>query len=327
MTAVSALDEADRAASPVPLVSVVIPTWNRAHYLPSAIESALAQTFPDREIVVVDNGSTDDTQRVLERYAGHIRVVVQEQRGVAGARNRGIAEARGEWIAFLDSDDAWEPEALEHLVGEARAHPDAGLVTLRAQSMSADGTLLGTTHGKRSPGPWFTTESLLTGDGGGVLTPMVRRSLYLDLGGFDESLRSAEDVDMWLRLSLCTRMYTSGQPLLRVRMHPESLSRDRSLNARMMLVVLEKFEREHPDWVRAHARPFRRALGKEYLRAGREMLAACAGEPNLVGEARRHLARSVASWPWIPRAHVYRAWSWIAPRSFGAWRAREMRGR
>ena len=314
-------------SSRAPLVSVVIPTWNRAHYLETALASALAQTLREREILVVDDGSTDDTPRVLDSHAGAIRVVRQEHLGVAAARNRGIAEARGEWVAFLDSDDAWEPEALERMIAAARAHPEAGLVTLRAQAMSADGTLLGRTYGKHSSGPWFTTESLLTGDGGGVLTPMVERSLYLELGGFDESLRSAEDVDMWLRLSLRTRMYTSGEPLLRVRAHPDNLSRDRSLNARMMLVVLEKLEREHPEWVRDHGRAYRRALGKEHLRAGRELLASSAGEPKLLGEARHHLARSVATWPWFLRAHVYRAWGRIAPRTFGAWRARELRRR
>lgn len=310
-----------------PLVSVVIPTWNRAVYLETALASALSQTLRDREILVVDDGSTDDTPRVLERHAGAIRVVLQEHRGVAAARNRGIAEARGEWVAYLDSDDTWEPQALERLIAAAEAHPDAGLITMRAQAMSADGTLSGRTYGKHSPGPWFTTESLLTGDGGGVLTPMVRRDLYLELGGFDENLRSAEDVDMWLRLSLRTRLYATGEALLHVRAHAQNLSRDRSLNARTMLLVLDKLEREHPEWVRAHPRAFRRGLGKEHLRAGRELLAASAQEPQLLEEARRHLARSVAIWPWFLRAHVYRAWGRIAPRSFGAWRAREMRRR
>src|SRR5262249_42853631 len=160
-----------------------------AAYLKTAIDSALAQTLPPAEIVVVDDGSTDETTTTLARYGDRIRAIRQDNAGQAAARNRGVAEARSEWVAFLDSDDRWEPRALPSLDRASEEHPDADLIAMKAVAMRADGTPTRRIQGKKSPGPYFTTRSMLMGDSGGILTPMVRRSLFLELGGFDASLR------------------------------------------------------------------------------------------------------------------------------------------
>jgi len=246
----------------MPEITVVIPVYNRAALLPEAIDSALAQTYRSFEIVVVDDGSTDATPEVAARYGAKIRYVRQDNGGESAARNRGIREARGVWIAFLDSDDRWEPEALDTMMTASRAHPEAGLVAVKARAMLADGTPTARIHGKKSPGPFFTTRSLLWGDAGGVQMPMVKRDLLLAAGGFDTALTSAPDCDMWLRLSFATTMVGVPDPLLLVRRHPDSASADRSLNARMWLAILDKLERAHPDWVRANRWTFRRAVGK-----------------------------------------------------------------
>src|SRR5262245_39908172 len=102
----------------MPNVSVVIPSYNSAAYLPAAIDSVLAQTARDLEVIVVDDGSTDDTPDVVARYGPPVRGIRQANAGVAAARNRGIAEARGRYIAFLDADDTWEPVKLERQLGE-----------------------------------------------------------------------------------------------------------------------------------------------------------------------------------------------------------------
>jgi glycosyltransferase involved in cell wall biosynthesis len=311
----------------VPAVSVVIPVFNRASLVVEAIDSALAQTFTDREIVVVDDGSTDATPAAVQRYGDAVRYVRQANGGEASARNRGVREASGTWVAFLDSDDLWEPEALATLHAAALAHPKAGLVAMKARAIRADGTRTGRIHGKKSPGLTFTTRSLLWGDSGGVLMPMVRRDLLVAAGGFDESLTSATDCDMWLRLSFRTELIGVDHPLLLVRVHPENVSGDKSLNARMWLRLLEKLKHEQPAWVRENAWTYRRALGKERLRFGRESLAAWDGSPEGLATARAALRGSVAAFPFFLRGWLYLAWSLIAPGRYAAWRRLEMRHR
>ncbi|MCZ6746659.1 MAG: glycosyltransferase family A protein, partial [Acidobacteria bacterium] len=184
-----------------PLVSVIIPTYNRADYLEQALSSVFRQTFTDYEVIVVDDGSTDHTPDVLKSYQERITSLRQENSGAARARNRGIRLARGNWVAFLDSDDMWQPVALERLVAGAAQYPEAGLITMRGLLMKSDGEVTDRIVGKRSPGPSFTTRSRRDKDSGGVLTPMVQRRVLEDVGGYDESLRTAHDCDLWLRIS------------------------------------------------------------------------------------------------------------------------------
>jgi glycosyltransferase involved in cell wall biosynthesis len=308
-------------------IAVVIPTYNRAGYVQTAIDSALAQTRLPDEIVVVDDGSTDDTAVVLARYGARVRYFRKDNGGEASARNRGVREASSTWIAFLDSDDAWEPTALAQLEAAAGRYPEAGLIAMRARVLSADGVRGSRTHGKKSKGPRFSTRSLLWGDAGGVQMPLVRRDLILAAGGFDESLPSATDCDLWIRLSLETEMVGIPEPLLLCRVHPENLSADRTLNARCWIRLLDKLAREHPEFVRDNPWHYRRALGKERLRLGRELLASSAGQPERLRESRDALRASIAAFPFFGRAWLYLVWSFIAPGSYAAFRRFERRAR
>ena len=308
-------------------VAVVIPTYDRADFLTTAIDSALAQSHPPDEIVVVDDGSTDDTASVLAHYGDRIRVVRQDNAGQAAARNRGVAEVRSDWVAFLDSDDSWEPAALQRLLGAADEFPAAGLIAMRAMAMRADGSLTRRIQGKKSPGPFFTTRSILLKDGGGILTPMVKRSLFVELGGFDATLRSAEDVDLWLRLSFRTTLVGVPDALLLRRVHDTNLSSDRAVDARSWLLILDKLAREHPEFVRDNPWPFRRALGKEKLRLGRELLATSGGAPSRLAEARAALRGSIATFPFFGRAWIYLFWSLVAPGTYAAFRRYERRAK
>jgi glycosyltransferase involved in cell wall biosynthesis len=274
-------------------------------------------------VIVVDDGSTDDTSAVLQRYGDRIVALQQPNRGPAVARNRGIAAARGEWVAFLDSDDMWEPGTLQRLLEAARHNPDAGLITVRGRVMTSDGRRTDKIIGKQSPGPEFTPQSFLGEDSGGVLTPMVRRDLLQRVGGYDETLSTAEDCDLWLRLSFQTRMVAVDEPLLLRRIHGENFSDDQHLNARMWLRILDKLQLQQPEFVRRHQRLFRRSLAKEHLRLGRECLARAAAGPEMLAAARANLKRSLSFRRFSRRAWIYLAWSYLAPSTFVSWRRRE----
>ena len=157
--------------------------------------------------------------------------------------------------------------------------------------------------------------------------PMVRRDLILAAGGFDESLPSATDCDLWLRLSFATGMVGIPEPLLLCRVHPDNLSADRTLKARCWIRILEKLEREHPEFVRDNPWHFRRALGKERLRLGRELLATAGRRPEAISESRAALRASIAAFPFFGRAWLYLLWSFVSPGSYAAFRRLERRTR
>lgn len=191
-----------------PLVSAIIPTYNRAHIICEAVESALAQTYPRIEVIVVDDGSKDDTLERLRKYEGRISVVPQANAGPAAARNRGVVMSHGELIAFLDSDDLWLPSKIERQVSLLRRAGDTVPCCLSNIMMkwnsgnraSFDIALLKT---DAEEGLWLNvaevlaTRSVLFNQG-----IMIRRSVLDKIGGFDESIRYLEDIEFPLRLSL-----------------------------------------------------------------------------------------------------------------------------
>ena len=159
-----------------PLVSVVIPVFNGEQYLAATIESVLAQTYHPLEVIVVDDGSTDGSADIVKRYQ-EVRYFHQPNRGVAAARNVGISRARGEFIAPLDQDDVWYPDAVEVMADALLGHPEAGYVIARQEFVLEPGV---------TKPPWLKGE-LLRGDHpafnpGGV---MIRKAVLEALGGFD----------------------------------------------------------------------------------------------------------------------------------------------
>lgn len=191
-----------------PLVSAIIPTYNRAHILCDAIESVLAQTYPEIEVIVVDDGSKDDTLARLQPYGKKIRVISQANAGPAAARNRGIAESRGQLIAFLDSDDLWLPEKTERqvaLLERAGKSVPCCLSNTMMKWNSGDRASFDIALLKPSieEGVWVNVDEVLATRF--VLfnqAIMIRREVLQKIGVFDESIRYLEDVDFPLRLSL-----------------------------------------------------------------------------------------------------------------------------
>lgn len=191
-----------------PLVSVIIPTYNRAGLIGEAIENVLQQTYANIELIVVDDGSTDDTQSVLRSYGSRIRWTAQENTGPAAARNRGIAMAKGEIIAFQDSDDVWHPTKLARQVSLLQRGGDSVVCCLCNTTIElADRVVRSFENAPVYPpieeGIWLNvTEVLATRCILFNQAAAIRRDVLTRIGGFDDSFRLMEDVELALRLSL-----------------------------------------------------------------------------------------------------------------------------
>ena len=224
-----------------PEVSVIIPTYNRADLVTDAIESVLAQTQTDFEVVVIDDGSTDDTREVLAPYTNRIRYIPQENRGLAGARNRGIQESGGRHLAFLDSDDCFESEFLDAVFETFERYPDAGAVFSAETEIDADGNQLDRVFTKKSAGPYFTPVSMLDEDTrvGSGRPPVIKREWVDKLGGFDETIRCAVDIAMWTRYAFHVTMVLQPRPLILRRIHPTNISGNQLQDAKDWLRILD----------------------------------------------------------------------------------------
>lgn len=224
-----------------PVVSIVIPAYNCAWCIDRALDSVAAQSFRDYEVIVVDDGSTDDTAAALAARPEPLRVIRQANAGMSAARNTGIASARGEFVAFLDSDDWWRPAKLAAQVELMRADPQLGFCSSATELQSPDGLTVG------EWGCPASTEGLVaqilggvSAVAGGASSVLVRRSLLEALAGFDARLRGAEDTDMWIRLGAAGRYVCLSEPLVVVTRNPSSVSRNREAMRAGALACLDK---------------------------------------------------------------------------------------
>lgn len=178
-------------------ISVIIPTWNRASTIKRAVESVLAQTQPVFEIIIVDDGSTDETNTILNRISG-IKVMSQDNAGVSAARNKGINAAGGDWIALLDSDDEWLPEKIAQQCAAIQKEPGTRICHCD-EIWIRNGVRVNPKHKHRKYGGWIYQHCLPLC----AISPsaaMLRRDVFDTVGWFDESLPACEDYDYWLRL-------------------------------------------------------------------------------------------------------------------------------
>jgi glycosyltransferase involved in cell wall biosynthesis len=193
------------------LVSVIIPVHNGGKTVARAIESALGQRYDAVEIVVADDGSTDDTREVVGRYLGRVRVVEQPQRGAAAARNLGLRAARGEYVAFLDADDEFLPERIEKSVAPMAADARVGATFCRLYREYSDGSrdIYGDAYGRCRAFPEHLWPSSHTQTSGVT----CRLAAIERVGPFDESLQSHDDLDLWIRLTESSRVIEIAEPL------------------------------------------------------------------------------------------------------------------
>lgn len=195
-------------------VSVVIPVYNARDVIGETIETVLAQTWKDREIVVVDDGSSDGSGDIVRSFGERVRYVRQENGGVARARNRGIAESTGEYVALLDHDDLWHPTKLDRQVAVLDGRPEVGMVVTDVAHLDREGKPMGVIGAGYNPSEAFARLFVR----GFVPTPsaaMIRRSVLETVGGFDERFHSAglDDHELWTRIAARYEIANIAEPL------------------------------------------------------------------------------------------------------------------
>ncbi|HEV8539750.1 MAG TPA: glycosyltransferase [Nitrospiraceae bacterium] len=300
-------------------VSLIIPTYNHARHLHEAIESALAQTHPRVEVIVVDDGSTDETPDILAKYHGRVTSFTQTNRGLAAARNAGLRIATGDYVAFLDADDVLASNKLAEQAAVLKSDPRIGWTycDVRMTNVVTGHDTVASErfhYRRRRLNGWLFAE-LVFANFIPAIAPMIRRSILEKAGGFDEALTALEDWDLWLRVSLVAEARYLPAVLATYRLQPEGMSQDRTRMDANRFHVLEKAARAH--------QPAIAALGG----SGRQLLA---DVQNWFGyqayargdwaEAIRRLQASLRAWPWQRRAPVllgmgyFRQWLTQSPR-------------
>jgi glycosyltransferase involved in cell wall biosynthesis len=252
-----------------PLVSVVIPCFNAERYLGETLESVLAQTYSAIEIIVVDDGSSDDTQKVAQSYS--VRLIRQKNRGVSAARNHGIRQSQGKYILFLDHDDRLLPNAVEIGVGLLEQNPDCVMAVGEHRYIGPHGEPLGRSS-KCSDG---RDPYLMLLEHNFVETPcsaLHRRSSFLQAGMFDETLFGAEDHELYLRIARSGSILAHEEVVSEYRQHESNSSRDASLMLSVSHKVMQMqlpYIQDDPEKLQCQQRGLRfvaRRFGRQLTR-------------------------------------------------------------
>jgi glycosyltransferase involved in cell wall biosynthesis len=225
-----------------PKVSIIIAAYNSAGYIGDTIRSVFAQTFTDYELIIVNDGSTDDTEQALKPFQDRIIYICQNNRGPAGARNTGLRQARGDYAALLDNDDLWEATYLEKMIAQLEREPGIGLIYPNAvlfDSPRWEGKLFQDIYPSSQP---VTFEKLLARECNVFASSLFRREVIEQFGMFDESLpKGVDDFDLWLRLAQRGVRFTfTTEPLVHYRKRRNALSMDTLTMLRGSLAIYEK---------------------------------------------------------------------------------------
>lgn len=258
-------------------VSVIIPLYNLKQYIGKAIESVLTQTYPNIEIIVVDDGSTDEPQTVLNKYEGRIKLIRQEEnKGPSNARNTGIRNSKSEYIVFLDADDYICPNKIEIEVKVLEKYPEIGWVYETSLIFDENKSIIkklpdAVLQSTEQPPQGKIFHKLLTGRGNlmPVNAVMIRRKV-IDVGLFDESLRGYEDWDFWLRISAKYEVKYIDKSLAFVRFRPDSSQRNFTMFYSDRIRVINKICRLYPDLTHPYRCEINKALAQTHNRLGVE---------------------------------------------------------
>jgi glycosyltransferase involved in cell wall biosynthesis len=289
----------------MPAISVVIPTYNSSSTLAETLASVRDQTCQDFEVVLSDDGSSDDTVRTAERFARSLDLSILQQTnaGPGAARNAGIRAARGRYCAFVDADDLMLPERLAQQVALLDADPELGLVHTDLMTFDDRGTIHATRHVFSNPCGGWILERLLLENFITTSTVMAPTARLVEAGLFNEQRRISEDFELWLRVAERYRVGFIDRPLVRYRRRPGSLSDDKLITGLAALDVIEQFWRTHAEYGKQHSSLRHRSLSRHLSTAGSAALDRRNGLAALgfVLRSLRYDAGSMAAWKQLAR--------------------------
>jgi glycosyltransferase involved in cell wall biosynthesis len=271
-------------------IAVVIPAYNASKYLSDTLKSVLAQVLPPDEVLVIDDGSTDNTAEIARNFAPRVQVFTRPNARQGASRNFGATQASSEWIAFLDADDLWEPNKLERQMQELAAHPEADLCYTSLISFTEDGDI---PVPKMPPVPPASAlrKSILHRTTFLPSSVVVRRATFLNFGGFALGYSVAEDWDLWLRLhNAGIKFAACVEPLVRYRIHANNQSRS-------AIVSLNEAMEVYARLVLPHYSAATRWFHYRKTRSAHESAAAQAMRFNRDPQCRSMMARSLLRFP------------------------------
>ncbi|MEM6837285.1 MAG: glycosyltransferase [Cyanobacteria bacterium P01_C01_bin.120] len=244
----------------MPKVSVIIPAYNAVAYLPQTINSVLRQTFTDYEVLIVDDGSSDNTADWAAQIRdSRVKLISQPNQGAGAARNTGVKNAQGDCVAFLDADDLWEPTKLAKQVERLDQQPEVGLVHTWITIANPDGSLSDRTMQTDGEGHIWNQVVVYNPLKCGS-TAMVRRQCFEELGYFDQSLKYSEDWDMWIRIARNYAFSVIAEPLTYYRIHPFNKSKNYEGQLKCFRQIIDKAFESPP-------KQYRHLKNRSYARA------------------------------------------------------------
>ncbi|MEW5806019.1 MAG: glycosyltransferase [Acidobacteriota bacterium] len=299
----------------MPGVSVIVPTYNYARFLDPCLESIFAQTYGDFEVIVVDDGSTDDTVEVLRKYEDRIRYIYQENMGLSAARNTGIKVSTGKYLAFLDSDDIWLPLKLEAQLRVISEDSDVGIVFSDARAFDGKNVLRESILKEERICTGHCFRRLFMGNFLVMPTVMIRKKCLDEVGLFDETLTAVEDYDLWLRISAHYKIGYVDMMLAMYRVHPSNMSRDYCRLLDNEIRVIRKIVELFPERARDLGGRVHRRFNSLYTQYGLELV-----RKGDVGQAMRSFMNAIIEQPWRVRPYYYFMAAMTGKRGFDALR-------
>jgi glycosyltransferase involved in cell wall biosynthesis len=288
-----------------PTVSVIIPTYNQGQFIDKAIESVLKQSYQDFEIIVINDGSTDNTEEIVRGFKDkRVKYIkkYKKSRGVSVARNVGIKMARGKYIALLDSDDEWLPEKLGKQVKVFKSEfPEVGVVCSWSYNIDEKGNYISKRCLPKKDG--YIYEDLLSTNPISVPTVLIKKECFNRVGLFDDLLNAQEDWDMWIRIAKYYRFALIKVPLVKYRLHPNQISKNlevKIITANRILVKYANELKKRPD---AHS--------KHYFYIGNRLC-----HMGKTKDGQRYLIKAISLYPFCIRYYICVFGSLFGPKCF-----------